>query len=96
MLGAAQRELSEEAGVAARQWQYLGAVDCCNGVVNDVQSIYLATGLAPTERQLDPEEDIAVCWKPFAEAVRMSLDGRITEVSSIAAVLMVAQLRIQA
>jgi hypothetical protein len=61
--------------------------------VNDVQSLYLATDLRATERNLDPEEDIAVAWKPFSEAVAMSLDGRITEVSSIAAILMVAQRR---
>ncbi len=92
MLEVARRELAEEAGVLATNWQRLGAVDCCNGVVNDVQTIYLATDLITTERRLDPEEDIAVCWTPFPEAVQMCLDGRITEVSSIAAILMVAQI----
>jgi hypothetical protein len=43
---------------------------------------------------LDPEEgDIVVEWKPFAEAVRMVMDGRISEVCSVAAILMVAQRR---
>jgi 8-oxo-dGTP pyrophosphatase MutT (NUDIX family) len=93
ILAVAQRELAEEAGVKAQNWKYLGAVDCCNGVVNDLQSLYLATNLSSTDSRPDPEEDIAVCWKSFAEAVRMSIDGRITEVSSIAAILMVAQLR---
>lgn len=93
MLAVAQRELAEEAGVQAQNWKYLGAVDCCNGVVTDLQSLYLATNLSRTERRLDPEEDIAVCWTPLAEAVLMSTGGRITEVSSIAAILMVAQLR---
>ncbi len=93
MLAVAQRELAEEAGLKAENWKYLGAVDCCNGVVNDLQSLYLATNLSQTERRLDPEEEIAVCWTQFAEAVRMSTDGRITEVSSIAAILMVAQRR---
>jgi 8-oxo-dGTP pyrophosphatase MutT (NUDIX family) len=94
MLAVAQRELAEEAGVEAQNWKYLGAVDCCNGVVNDLQSLYLATNLSQTERCPDPEEEIAVRWTRFAEAVRMSTDGRITEVSSIAAILMVAQMRI--
>ncbi len=93
MLIAAQRELAEEAGVQAAEWRYLGAADCCNGVVNDVQSTYFATGLTPTERNLDPEEEIAVAWKPFSEAVDMVMDNRITEISSIAAILMVAQIR---
>ena len=93
MLNAAKRELAEEAGVVAGHWEFLGSADCCNGVVNDVQSLFLATGLTETERNPDPEEEIAVAWKPFSEAVAMSLDGRITEVSSMAAILMVAQRR---
>ena len=93
MLAVAKRELAEEAGVQAEHWQYLTAVDCCNGVVNDVQSLYLATGLSATPRNPDPEEEITITWKSFAEAVQMSLDGRITEVSSIAAILMVAQMQ---
>ena len=93
MLLAAQRELAEEAGVKAADWLFLGSADCCNGVVNDVQSTWLATGLTPTERNPDPEEEIAVAWKPFSEAVDMVMDGRITEISSMAAILMVAQMR---
>jgi ADP-ribose pyrophosphatase len=93
MLEVARRELAEEAGLQARNWQKLTTVDCCNGVVDDLQTFYLATGLTAIEAQCDPEEEIAVCWKPFDEAVEMSLDGRITEVSSMAAILMVAQIR---
>lgn len=93
MLQVAQRELAEEAGVIAAHWELLSVVDCCNGVVNDLQSVFLASGLSATETNPDPEEEIAIAWKPFSEAVEMSLDGRITEVSSIAAILMVAQRR---
>ena len=39
---------------------------------------------------LDPEEDITVEWQPFEEAVRMAMDGRITEVCSVAALFQVA------
>jgi len=91
MLAVAQRELAEEAGVAAGKWEQIGAVDCCNGVVDDVQTLYIARELTLVNAIPDPEEQIAVMWKPFAEAVAMSLDGRITEVSSIAAILMTAR-----
>ena len=90
MLAVAQRELAEEAGVTATHWEALGAVDVCNGVTDDVQSLYLATGLSATEMNLDPEEDITVEWRPLTEAVHMAMDGRITEVCSIAAILHVA------
>lgn len=96
MLLTAQRELAEEAGVTAARWEVLGPVDVCNGVANDVQTLFLATELAETAMSLDPEEDIVVAWKPFDEAVQMAMDGRITEVCSVAAILMVAQLRLRA
>lgn len=93
MLATAQRELAEEAGVKAAHWELLGSVDVCNGVADDVQSLFLATGLSQTPMNLDPEEDIIVAWTPFPDAVRMTMDGRITEVCSVAAILMVAQRR---
>ena len=93
MLTVAQRELAEEAGLIAEHWRALGAVDVCNGVADDVQSLYLATELKATATRLDPEEDIVVAWRPFDESVAMAMDGRITEVCSVAAILKVAILR---
>jgi 8-oxo-dGTP pyrophosphatase MutT (NUDIX family) len=93
MLEVAKRELAEETGVMARCWQKLGAVDVCNGVADDVQTLFLATDLSATEMNLDPEEDITVEWQPFEEAVRMAMDGHITEVCSVAALFQVALLR---
>jgi 8-oxo-dGTP pyrophosphatase MutT (NUDIX family) len=90
MLCVAKRELAEEAGLIAQEWEPLGAVDVCNGVADDVQSLYLAKGLTPTPTRLDPEEDILIKWRPFDETVSMVMDGRITEVCSVAAILKVA------
>ena len=91
---AAARELAEEAGVLAERWQALGMVDVGNGVLDDVQSLYLATELTGTSTKFDAEEDISIVWKPFAEAVQMAMDGTITEVCSIAAILRVAMMRL--
>jgi 8-oxo-dGTP pyrophosphatase MutT (NUDIX family) len=96
MLAVAQRELEEEAGVQAAHWERINSVDICNGVANDVQTLFLATELTRTEMRLDPEEDITVEWRPFSEAVRMVVDGRISEVCSVAAVLQVALRRREA
>jgi len=93
MLLVAQRELAEETGVIAANWKSLGTVDNGNGVAHDVQTLYLATGLASTEMNLDPEEDITVQWHSFQEVLEMAMDGRITEVCSVAAILKVALLR---
>jgi 8-oxo-dGTP pyrophosphatase MutT (NUDIX family) len=83
----AARELREEAGVAAERWRPLGAVQVCNGVTDDVQHLYLATGLRLVGTAPDVEEEIAVRWVPFPQAVQMALDGDITEVCSVAALL---------
>ena len=91
LLAVAQRELGEEAGLLAKSWQSLGAADVGNGVVSELQSFYVATNLSGTPRQLDPEEDITVAWHPFDEAVNMVMDGRITEVCSVAAILKFAR-----
>jgi 8-oxo-dGTP pyrophosphatase MutT (NUDIX family) len=96
MLAVAQRELKEETGVVASKWEPLGKVDICNGVANDVQSLFLATGLSTTSRQLDPEEEIALQWLPFDTVLAMAMDSSITEVCSIAAILKVALLRTRA
>jgi 8-oxo-dGTP pyrophosphatase MutT (NUDIX family) len=93
MRAVAERELAEEAGVKAAHWQPLVPVDVCNGVTDDVQSLFLATELSTTEMNLDPQEDITVVWRPFDEAVSMAMDGRISDVCSVAALLMVAHLR---
>jgi len=90
---AAERELAEEAGVIAAHWEAMGPVDVGNGVLDDVQHLYLATGLSATPTNFDAEEDISIVWKPFDEAVKMAMDGTITEVCSIAAILRVAMLR---
>ena len=95
MLAVAKRELAEEAGVLAEMWECLGMVDNCNGVANDTQTLYLATELSPTQMSLDPEEEITPEWIPFEAAFAMAMDGRITEVCSVAALLKVAMLRKQ-
>jgi 8-oxo-dGTP pyrophosphatase MutT (NUDIX family) len=89
----AERELAEEVGVRASDWKLLGAVDVCNGVTDDVQSLFWAAKLSPASRNLDPEEEIAIAWTPFEEALAMVMDGRITEVCSVAAILKVDWLR---
>lgn len=93
MLITAQRELAEEAGVKAAAWQKLGTLDVNNGVTNDVQTIFLATGLDASLAALDPEEDIIVAWKPFSEVLLMIARGDITEVCSVAALFMVKNQR---
>jgi 8-oxo-dGTP pyrophosphatase MutT (NUDIX family) len=88
MLAVAKRELAEECGLEADNWELLSAVDVCNGVTTDVQSLFLATGLRHTAQNQDPEEQIVTRFVPLQEAVNMAMRGEITEVCSVAALLM--------
>jgi len=93
LLAVAKRELAEEAGVQATHWQFLTKVDVCNGVTDDVQHLFLATGIDSAVALQDPCEQIVAEWKPFAQAVEMTMTGAITEVCSVAAILWVEKLR---
>jgi 8-oxo-dGTP pyrophosphatase MutT (NUDIX family) len=91
LLGVAQRELREEAGVEARTWRRLGAVDVNNGVTTDIEHLFLATEIECREADPDPEEEIEIRWVPLERAVELVLGGEITEVCTVAAILMVAR-----
>jgi hypothetical protein len=52
--------------------------------------LYLASGLEHGEPEPDPTEALEVRWVPFDEALAMTLDGRITDVMSVAAIQRVA------
>jgi len=89
MEAVARRELREEVGVEARVWTPLGTVDQCNGVTTDTQHLFLATDLTPVGAAPDAEEEIAIRWVPFGEAVEMVLAGELTECCTVAAILKV-------
>jgi 8-oxo-dGTP pyrophosphatase MutT (NUDIX family) len=91
-LAVARRELREETGVEAQHWRRIGAVDVNNGVTDDVEHLFLATGIDCGAARLDPEEEIALRWIRFDSAVKMALAGEITEVCTVAALLMAARL----
>ncbi len=89
-LGGAQRELQEETGVTAATWRELGRVSLSNSISDERAVLLVATDLAHGEASPEPTEVLEIRWVPFAEAVAMSLDGRITDVMSVAAIQRVA------
>jgi 8-oxo-dGTP pyrophosphatase MutT (NUDIX family) len=91
----AARELREETGIAASEWRELGRLHLSNSVSDEVAILYLATGLTSGESSPDGTEDLAVRWVPFDEALAMTLDGRITDAMSVAALLWVAVPRLR-
>jgi 8-oxo-dGTP pyrophosphatase MutT (NUDIX family) len=96
MRAVAARELAEETGVCAGHWIALGTFDIGNGILTDIQHLFVATELSSTTAHQDPFEEIVMEWRPFSEAVEMVMRGEITEVCSVAALLKVAHLRREA
>ena len=87
----ARRELKEETGVEAHRWRPMGAVDVNNGVTSDVEHLFLATELDIGDAHNDPDEQIEVRWVRLEESVQMVMTGRITEVCSVAGILMASR-----
>ena len=92
----ARRELREETGVEAAEWAELARYDLSNSVTDERGIVYLATGLTEGPADPDPTEDLTVRWVPFAEALAMTIDGRITDAISIIGIQRVALARLAA
>ncbi len=86
-LVAARRELLEETGVTASEWQYLGRMNALNGIADAPEHVYLARGLTTTDAALSQREEgiDAVRWVAFPEALALIADGVITDGETIAA-----------
>jgi len=89
-LDGARRELREETGVTATTWRELATVDLSNSSSDERAVLFLATGLTIGDATPEPTEALEIRWVPFAEALAMTLDGRITDVMSVAAIQRVA------
>jgi 8-oxo-dGTP pyrophosphatase MutT (NUDIX family) len=91
-----QRELREETGLEASEWREIGRLVLSNSVTDERAMVFLATGLRHGEATPEPTESIQIRWVPFDQAVTMTLDGRITDAMSVAAIQRVALERLSA
>jgi 8-oxo-dGDP phosphatase len=78
-LVAAQRELAEEAGLAARTWHVLADVLSSAGMTDEAVRVYLARDLAEVDRDVQEheEQEMTSAWVPLHEAARRVLTGEI-------------------
>jgi 8-oxo-dGTP pyrophosphatase MutT (NUDIX family) len=91
-LTAAKRELQEEVGLAAAQWEKLMDLQLSNSVTDETGIVYLARQLSPTSQALDVTEDIEVRKLSLEGAIAMVERGEITDAISVAALLKLARL----
>jgi ADP-ribose pyrophosphatase len=76
---AAQRELREEGGYRAERFALLTRFYPSNAYLDEVAYCYAAYGLTPDPLPADHDEFLERRVVPLAEAVRMAIDGEITE-----------------
>jgi 8-oxo-dGTP pyrophosphatase MutT (NUDIX family) len=92
-LAAAQRELREETGLTARAWTLLGTAHLSNSVSDEAAVFYLATELISGTAEPEGTEQLEIRRVPFAEALRMALEGEITDAMSVLAIQRYALLK---
>ena len=84
---AARRELKEELGIEAEEFIDMGLVDAVTSQVYSPSRIFLARGLTFGEPDRDSTESLRPLKVSFEEAVRMVMDGRVTQGISCALIL---------
>lgn len=89
----AARELREEVGMEASSMEHLIDLHHSPGFCDEIQNIFLATGLTHVGREVDgaEEEHMLVERVPLLEAVGYALDGSITDAKSIIGILAAAR-----
>lgn len=90
-LATAQRELLEETGYVARDWQRLGQIHPSVAYTDETIELFAARGLEKRERQLDVDEFLETFTLPLGEAIDWVRDGRITDAKSVVGLLWLAQ-----
>jgi len=88
-LETAKRELLEETGYAAAEWQRLTVIHTAIAYTDEAIEIFLARKLTLSTRKLDVGEFLETFIAPFDEAIAMIRDGRITDAKSVAGLLWV-------
>lgn len=74
-----KRELLEETGYTARNWQYLATLHPCIGYSDERILIYLATGLQAGAHCRDHDEALEIFTLPLEDALLAMQSGEISD-----------------
>jgi ADP-ribose pyrophosphatase len=86
---AAQRELLEETGFTAKEFESLGGFYTTPGFCTERMHAFLATGLTPGEARPEFDESIEVVSVPLGEIRKMLREGEFQDAKSIVSLLLV-------
>ena len=94
-LDSAKRELLEETGLIAAEWNHLLTMHLSNSVSDELGIVYLARDLKQGIAEPEETEQLKVKKIPFSEAVAMVENGLITDSMSVAVIYKVQLLLVQ-
>ena len=83
-LSCAKRELLEETGYTAREWQYLTTLYPCIGYADERLVYFLARGLTQVGHARDADEFLEVFSLPMQQALEKIQTGEICEAKTVA------------
>jgi 8-oxo-dGDP phosphatase len=86
-LESAKRELKEETGLTANNWQELMKLHTSNSVTDERGLVYVARDLTQGETAFEETEALLIQKMPLQEAVERVLSGEITDAISVAGLL---------
>jgi len=79
----AKRELKEETGYTASDWQFLCTIHNAIAYADEHLDIYLARGLVAGEAKLDEEEFLETFTAPVSNVLEWVKSGKITDVKTV-------------
>ncbi len=86
-LEAAKRELGEEVGLEAGQWDELGTLYTSPGFTDEAITLYLARDVRGASAKTDEKEQLSLCMVPFALALEQVRKGEIQDMKTVAGLL---------
>lgn len=93
-LETARRELLEEAGYVAQDWEHLGGIHVAIAYSNERIDLYLATRLEHVGARLDEDEFLDILHVPLARALAWMAEGKITDAKTVVGLLMLEKRRL--
>lgn len=79
----AKRELREETGYVANEWQFLCTIHNAIAYADEHLDIYLARDLVAGESQLDDGEFLDTFKAPLSDVLALVKEGKITDVKTV-------------
>ncbi len=82
----AKRELREETGYQAKDWQEIARFFTAPGFCNEMLYAYLATNVELYQKELDEDEETEVMVVTLAKATQLAVEGKIRDAKTLAGI----------